>query len=177
MEIVELHNIDENELRGLLHDISTIWDKNSGVFDTGLRDFFRNIEELDNLIFGVNMYLHGDGMVFIVLTEYFKDSQIVTFRITAKNTSIWLEPFQHSKGEIQLRTILENLTREELEIIGAENQYRDSLVIFVCPYCGAQYAKRALQTADDGSIICQNCNRLCNPLEQEVAQEVTSEES
>ena len=165
METVEFHDIDENELRGLLHEIPIIWKKNSGIFDTGLSQIFRNIGELGNLIFGVHIYLHGNGTkLFIILTEYFKDSRIVTFSITATNTVGWLAPSPYAKGEIKFRTMMEKLTREELEVFSTKNQFRESLEIFVCPYCGAQYANRVLQITEYGNMICQNCNRLCNPL-------------
>jgi predicted RNA-binding Zn-ribbon protein involved in translation (DUF1610 family) len=178
METLELYDIDEEQLRGLLHEIPAIWKKNSGFFDTGLKPVFKNFGELDNLIFGVHLFSHANGArIFIILTEYLRDARIASFNINVRNTTGWLAPTVHKSGELKFREMLEKLTYEELDLFSVENQYQESDEIFICPSCGAQYLMRVLRITSDGRIECQNCNALFDPVELDVAQKSASHDS
>lgn len=178
MEIVELYDIDEAGLRGLLHEIPTIWKKNSVFFDTGLTPFFQNIGELETLIIGVHIFSHGNGArIFIILTEYLRDARIATFNINARSTTGWLGSTSYKKGETKFREMLEKLTYEEIERFSIENQHQESKETFVCPNCRAQYLLRVLQVTEDGKIVCQNCNESFDLAEQNFAQRSASHHS
>ena len=169
MKTLELYDIDEDELRGLLSEIPTIWKNNSGFFDSGLTPVFRNIGELDNLVFGVHIFSHGNrAMLFIILSEYMRDVRIATFNITAKNMMGWFGYTSNNKGELKFKEMLEKLTYEELERFAVEHQYQESGEIFVCPNCSAQYRLRVLRVTEDNKIVCQNCNRLFDAIELNV---------
>ena len=178
METLELYDIDEYQLRGLLHEIPELWKENSGFFGTTLKPVFQNFGELDNLIFGVHVFSHANGTwILIVLTEYLRDARIASFNISARNLVGWFGPSADKKGEIKFREILEKLTYEELEMFSVENQYQESDVIFVCPNCSAQYLMRVLRVTRDGRIECQNCSALFDPVELDVAQRSASHDS
>jgi len=178
LELLELYDIDEPELRSLLHEIPTIWRKNNSIFDSGLTPFFSNIGELETLIIGVHIFTHGNGAhLFIILTEYLKDARIATFNINAKSTTGWFGPTSYKKGEIKFREMLENLTYEEIETFSIENQYQESDEIFICPNCSAQYFMRILQVTKNGRVVCQNCNRSFDSTGLNVAQKSASHDS
>ena len=178
MELIELYDIDEAEYRSLLHEIPTIWKKNSSFFDTGLNPWFSNIGELDNLIIGVHIFSHGNGaQMFIILTEYLRDARIATFNINARTTTGWLGPTSYGKGEIKFREMLEKLTYDEIEKFSIENQYQESDEIFICPNCKAQYFMRVLQITEDGRMVCQNCNKSFDTIELAVARGSASHDS
>lgn len=178
METVEFHDIEEDTLRSLLHEIPVIWKENSGFFDDGLKLVFKNIGNLDNLLFGVHIFTHKNGTkMFIILTEYFRDTQIATFNINARTNVGWLAPSYYTIGEEKFRTILENLTTEDLEMLSIKNLRHESDDIFVCPNCNAQYLMRVLQITEDVRIVCQNCNQSFDPGELDMARRANSNES
>jgi hypothetical protein len=178
MEALELYDIDEDEIKGLLHHIPEVWKKNSSFFDTGLTLVFKSFGEHDNLLFGVHIFSHGNGAVmFIILTEYFRDSRIAVFNINARHITGWFSPSDHNKGEIKLRQILEGLTYEELEHYSIVGKHIDDDQIFICPNCRAQYMMRVLRVSDDGRIECQNCRRLFSIVEIDETKKHTSYDS
>jgi len=115
--------------------------------------------------------------MFVILTEYFRDTQIATINIDARTTVGWLAPSDYTTGEKKFRTILENLTTEDLEMISIKNLRHASEDIFVCPNCNAQYLMRVLQVTVDVKIVCQNCNQSFDPIELDVAQRTISNEN
>ncbi len=173
METLELYDIDEDQLRGLLHQIPEVWKKNSGFFDTGLKLVFRNFGESDNLIFGVHLFSNANGArIFIILTEYIRDARIASFNINVRNTTGWFAPSTHNSSELKFREMLEKLTYEELDKFSLESQYQESDEIFVCPNCSAQYLMRVLRVSRDGRVKCQNCLSLVDPTSLGVSKRV-----
>ena len=169
LQELELHDIDESEFRALLFEIPELWKKNSGRFDLGLQELFKTFGETDSLVFGVHIYSHGNsGVVLVVLTEYSRDSRVAVFRITAIIALITYkvnpQPFGRS-AEVRLRSILEKLSYEDLEMFANANQYQGSDEVFVCPKCKARYMMRILTVSADGKVQCQNCLALIDPKE------------
>ena len=178
MEIIALHDIDEDEAKGILNFFPEIWKKNSGFFDTGLTSIFSNFGESEDLLFGVHIFTHGNGAIlFIILTEYMRDSRIATFNINARHITGWFSPSSHKKGEVKLRDMLENLTYEQLQEFATVGQHLEDDSIFLCPNCGAQYLLRVLRVSVDGRTECQNCQALFDPVELEVTRKGTSHDS
>lgn len=178
METLELYDIDENHLRGLLHEIPAIWKRNSGFLDTGLTLVFYNFGEMDNLIFGVHVFSNANGArIFVILTEYLKDARIASFNINVRNATGWFAPSVHKSSELKFREMLEKLTYEDLDLFSVETQFQESDEIFVCPNCSAQYLLKVLRITRDGRIECQNCQRLFDPVELDVAQRSASHDS
>jgi predicted Zn finger-like uncharacterized protein len=166
LQQLELYDIDESEYRALLHEIPKIWKKNSSFFDLGLHELFKTFGESDDFVFGVHIYNHHNrGLLFVVLTEYHRDSRIAVFRINAVLTIVTFPEPSREKAEIRLREMLEELTYEDLEKFGVADQYRESGEVFVCPRCKAQYMMRVLNVAADGKVECQNCLALIDPNE------------
>lgn len=166
METVELHDIEEKELRGLLAKMSEVWKSNSGFFDTGLRPVFHNFGELEDLLFGVHVFSHGNGAkIFIILTEYHREDRTATFNINARNITGWFAPSASKQSEVKFRRMLEKLTYEQLEAFAIETFYQEEEGIFICPNCNAQYMMKVLHVTRYGQIECQNCKRLFDPIE------------
>lgn len=166
MQELELHDIDENEYRALFHEIPNLWKKNSGFFDMGLGEIFGTFGESNNLVFGVHIYIRGNySQLFIVLTEYLRETRTATFRINV--VPITRVAFEQSReaAEVRFRQILEKLTYEELETFAIFNQYQGSDEVFVCPKCKARYMMRTLKVSEDGKVQCQNCLALIDPNE------------
>ena len=176
METIALHDIDEDEMRSLLKYFPEIWKKNSGFFDTGLTPIFSNFGESEDLLFGVHIFTYGNGAVlFIVLTEYIRESRVATFNINARHITGFFSPSSHKKGEVKLREILENLTYDELEEFAIVGQNLEDDSIFICPNCGAQYLLRVLRVSVDGRTECQNCKSLFNPSELGISERIREE--
>ncbi len=164
MESIALHDLDENELKGILNFFPEIWKKNSGFFDTGLSPVFSHFGETEDLLFGVHIFTHGKGAIlFIILTEYIRESRVATFNINARHITGWFSPSSNKKGEVKLRAMLENLTYEQLEEFATVGQHFEDDRIFICPNCNAQYALRVLRVSIDGRTECQNCKTLFTP--------------
>lgn len=126
METIALHDLDEDEMRSLLHHFPDIWKKNSRFFDTGLTPVFGNFGDSEDLVFGVHIFTHGNGVVlFIILTEYLRETRVATFNINARGITGLFSPSSHKKGEVKLREILEGLTYEDLEEFAIVGQHLD----------------------------------------------------
>ena len=176
METIALHDLDEEELKGILDFLPEIWKKNSGFFDTGLTPIFRNFGESEDLLFGVHIFTHGNGAVLlIILTEYIRDSRVATFNINARSITGLFGPSSYKKGEVKLREILEGLTYEDLEEFVIVGQHLDDDSIFICPSCKAQYHMRVLRVSADGRTECQNCKKLFSPSELGIEERIREE--
>jgi transcription initiation factor IIE alpha subunit len=176
MEIIVLHDISEEQLKGILNFMPEIWKKNSGFFDTGLTPIFKNFGESDDLLFGVHIFSHGNGAVlFIILTEYMRDSRMATFNINSRHITGWFGVSSHKKGEIKLREILEDLTYDELDEFATVGQHLEDDSIFICPNCKAQYHMKVLRVSVDGRTECQNCKGLFSPDELALTRDVREE--
>jgi hypothetical protein len=66
METIALHDIDEDEMRSLLRYFPEIWKKHSRFFDSGLRPIFENFGESEDLVFGVHIFTHANGVVLFI---------------------------------------------------------------------------------------------------------------
>ena len=176
-ETIQLHEIDENELRVLLANLHKIHDNRKSFFAAGLTPVFQNFGELEELIFGVHIFSQGHGsIIFIILSEYLKDTRIATINITGTYVSGMFSPSANKKGEIQIRELLENLTHEELEEYVVQYMYHKSGEIFICPNCSAQYMMRVLRVSKTEQVECQNCKASFDPNELKVAQEFRGKE-
>lgn len=176
MEIIALHDIDEEEVIGILNFMPEIWKKNSGFFDTGLNPIFRNFGESDDLLFGVHIFSHRNGAIlYIILTEYTRDSRMATFNINSRHLTGWFGVSSDKRGEIKLREILEGLTYDEVSEFATVGQHLEDPSIFICPNCKAQYRMRVLRVSEDGRIECQNCKKLFTPDELALTKEVHEE--
>lgn len=166
LQELELLDIDESEYRAMFHEIPELWRKSSGLFDLGLNELFGSFAELADHIFGVHLYYHpSSSMLFVILTEYLKDTRVAVFRINAVTTIRTIPKKSQKEAEVRFGKMLEKLTYEDLEMYSVANQYLESDEIFVCPKCKARYMMRTLGVSADGKIQCQNCLSLFDPNE------------
>jgi predicted RNA-binding Zn-ribbon protein involved in translation (DUF1610 family) len=175
METIALHDISESEMRALLQYLPELWKKNSGFFDTGIKQIFSNFGETENTEFGVHIFSHRNGsLLIIILSEYLRDTSVASFNINGRYITGWFSPSANIKGEMKLREILENLTYGELEEYAVAGQHLEDDSVFICPDCGAQYLLRVLRVTIDGRTECQNCKHLFDPVELEFARRADS---
>lgn len=178
METIALHEISESEMRALLQYLPELWKKNSSFFDIGIKPIFDSFGETENLVFGVHIFSHGNGSIlYIILTEYLKDTCVASFNINGRHITGWFSPSVNKKGETKLRELLENLTYDELEEFAAVGQNLEDESIFICPNCKAQYLLRVLRVTEEGRTECQNCKHLFDPVELEFARRAASHHS
>jgi hypothetical protein len=176
-ETIQLHELDELELRALLGNLHKIHDNQKSFFEPGLTPIFQNYGELEDLIFGVHIFSQRNGsIVYIILSDYLNETRIATININCVYVAGIFSPSANKKGEIRLREMLENLTHDELKEYTMKYTHHDSSEIFICPSCGAQYLLRVLRVSEAGKVECQNCQALFDPNDLEVAKHLQETE-
>ncbi|MFW9768500.1 MAG: hypothetical protein ACFFF9_10025 [Candidatus Thorarchaeota archaeon] len=170
METIALCDVDEDEVKGILYFFPKIWQKDSSIFDAGFFSIFNKFGESEDLLFGVNVFYHGNATrVVIILSEYMRESRTATFTINVKQVVGIFAPCDDEKGEEKIKSMLENLTYEQLKEFAVSVRHLEDDRLFLCPICGAQYRMRVLHVSADGRIECQNCGRLFDPMELDMA--------
>lgn len=158
--------MNRQELRAFIDEVSSIWEKKSGIFDRGMNPLLRNFGEKGNLLFGVHVYNIGSQSVAVILTEHDSDTNRATMRIHMTTLVGLGGPSEWGHGEKKLRDAIDECREETLAVVRA--QYSGDLswrgVSFKCPSCGASYFVSRRLVDSEGNTRCQNCNRIVSAI-------------
>lgn len=164
-ETIEFFDVEEDEFRAILDNLSDLYDKQRGFFEQGFTPIFKNYGATDELLFGVHLFSQGSGAkLHIVLSEYIRDARTASVNINSFYLVGWGAHSRDIRGEATIREFLQKLTYSELESHVRKGIYADSRELFICPKCSARYLLRALQVTEGGKVTCQNCDGLFSPI-------------
>ncbi|MFW9927119.1 MAG: hypothetical protein ACFFDM_10145 [Candidatus Thorarchaeota archaeon] len=148
MEKAEITRITIEELYALIKELPFLWNQRGRWNDPLMELEINRFHESEDSIFGVVIY-GMDYVSFILFIEFSQISETASFEIIVRTDSVSGQNF-----EKRIQTFLQNITREELKVIGK------SLVgTFDCPHCKARYSTRSVKLNEEGLTECPNCGK------------------
>lgn len=151
METVELFDIEEDEVKGILDVIPVYWYRWKDILEPSLVPVLRKFGKRNNLLFGVHIFACGKNGIVTILSEYLTDLKTVNFEISGVSLSNWSGPRDDVGVESRISEIIEDILQEE---------HASPTEIFVCPECEAAYIIDLEHDVENGMIECQGCGKL-----------------
>ena len=150
METVELFDIGEEKIKGILDAIPIYWYRQKGLPEPSLVPVLRKYVKKNSHILGVHIFAYGKNDIITILSEYLADLKTATFEILETSLSNLLERQNNESIEVRISEIIEEILQEE---------FPTSIQIFVCPECEAAYIISEETDVIDGMVLCRKCDK------------------
>ncbi len=150
MEIIELFDIEEDEVRRILNLLPVYWYHMKSLPEPSLLPIIRKFNKKDKFVYGIHVFTYGNSVMLTILSEYLIDMKTVSFEILETLLPNPTELTRNDYVEIRISEIIEDILQDK---------YATPIQIFVCPLCEAVFIINNDSDIQDEMIQCKKCNK------------------